>query len=187
MDSKQLGDKIKKDSIDKNEYLSSLGPELFNLIKNNMEKVQKMDDGEEKERLVKEILIAINKKTDTNVENDSTAFKYQNKVNGFSEPEKDKIDNIFEISTTKQIKKYDPMELISEIMVSIVGLIILWIVGIFWNKLFLKEGTSIIGYVIYFIGWMYLFVTFSKNLLSLIKKIILIIKHSQNKSNYWDS
>lgn len=170
MNAKQLDNKTVNVSLDQSKYLATLGPELYNLIIGNMEKAQKMEDGEEKEKLVKEIMVAINKKADDKNLNDSTPFKYQNMLSGSPELRKDRTN------------KYDPTEKISEIIVSIVGLIILWVVSVFWNNLFLKDGTSTIEYVVYFIGGMYLFVIFCKNLLSVIKKIVFVVKNSKQIS-----
>jgi hypothetical protein len=63
-----------------------------------------------------------------------------------------------------------------ETFINIIGLIILFIIGIAWNRWLLIEDMSLLRTVIYFIGSIFLFVKFMTGLFNLFKRIPITIK-----------
>jgi len=47
--------------------------------------------------------------------------------------------------------------LISELAIRFVGLVLLYLVGMAWSWYFLREGTSTLGWIIYWVGACFLF------------------------------
>lgn len=64
----------------------------------------------------------------------------------------------------------------SELIVRFMGLVILYFIGVFWNGLFMREGTGTLGWIIYFIGGGILFVYFCKLTFNCFKRFIGLLK-----------
>lgn len=66
--------------------------------------------------------------------------------------------------------------LIAELIVGFIGLVAIYLIGMFWNWLFLKEDTSLFGWIIYFLGATYLFIKWIGKIVRWIKKLILLVR-----------
>ena len=66
--------------------------------------------------------------------------------------------------------------LISELIVGFIGLVLLYLVGALWSWFFLREGTSLLGWIIYFVGGLYLLYKTLNKTFSWFKKLFLLIK-----------
>ena len=66
--------------------------------------------------------------------------------------------------------------LISELIVGFIGLILLYSIGALWSWFFLREGTSTVGWIIYFVGGLYLLYKFIDKTIKWFKKFILLLK-----------
>ena len=74
--------------------------------------------------------------------------------------------------------------LISELIVGFIGLILLYSIGALWSWFFLREGTSIVGWVIYFVGGLYLLYKFIDKTIKWFKKFILLLKKGTDGTNH---
>lgn len=63
-------------------------------------------------------------------------------------------------------------ERVAEVIVHFFGLVILYFIGVWWNRLFLREGTSVFGFLVYFIGGAVLLTAFLRALWSWGKKVL---------------
>lgn len=66
--------------------------------------------------------------------------------------------------------------LISELIVGFIGLILLYSIGALWSWFFLREGTSTVGWIIYFVGGLYLLYKFIDKTVKWFKKLIILFK-----------
>jgi hypothetical protein len=66
--------------------------------------------------------------------------------------------------------------LISELVVGFIGLLLLYLIGAFWSWFFLREGTSPLGWVIYFAGGLYLLYKTINKTFNWLKKLFLLFK-----------
>lgn len=94
----------------------------------------------------------------------------------------DKKEAIQHELNCKDIKIKTRNEMLSELIISFFILVLIYIVSVIWNSLFLKEGTTTFGYLVYFIGGIYLFIISINNLFSWIKKLILFIKFCKSSN-----
>ncbi len=66
--------------------------------------------------------------------------------------------------------------LISELMVGFIGLVLLYLIGALWSWYFLREGTSPLGWIIYFVGGLYLLYKTIKKTFKWFGKVFLLFK-----------
>lgn len=69
----------------------------------------------------------------------------------------------------------------AETMTRFIGLLFLYVFSVFWNGLFFREGTNTLGWIIYFIVAIILFVLFVKLLISFFRKLVVFIKLLRSK------
>jgi len=66
--------------------------------------------------------------------------------------------------------------LISELVIDLVVLVLLYLVGMVWSWYFLREGTSTLGWIIYWIGACFLFWKSITKTVRWFKKLFLLFK-----------
>ena len=70
----------------------------------------------------------------------------------------------------------DKARAVAETFTSFLGLIAIFLFSMFWNWLFMREGTGTLGWIIYFIGGAILFVKFLDKTFKWFRKLVETIK-----------
>jgi len=75
----------------------------------------------------------------------------------------------------------DKARTVAETFVGFLGLIVIFLFGMFWNWLFMREETGTLGWIIYFIGEAFLFVKFLDKLFKWFRRIKESVRIIRNK------
>lgn len=66
--------------------------------------------------------------------------------------------------------------IIAELIVGFIGLLLLYLIGVLWSWYFLREGTSLVGWIIYFSVGFYLLFKMLDKTFKWFKKMLLLFK-----------
>jgi hypothetical protein len=66
--------------------------------------------------------------------------------------------------------------IIAELIVGFIGLLLFYLIGVLWSWYFLREGTSLVGWIIYLSGGFYLLFKMLDKTFKWFKKMLLLFK-----------